>query len=192
MPSSRDVQQGVSDFTHILGLGLMYAGAGALFVMAIVGTISIDLVILAYAERHHNSFLTAYIWFSLFTGGNGHHDPIPLLIASPITSIIAIALSFALGVSGVGIGIAIGWGVAFGILALGFIIDAIAEAIKPAEVQQLPPSGGVAQPQAWQASANGNSPGFFQAQQPSAPVFGAPPPYEPPSENGYAAFQPAY
>ncbi|WBV65081.1 hypothetical protein PGH44_10805 [Legionella pneumophila] len=98
MTLQRSIQKGVSDFSFIIGTGLKYGGAGGLLVMAVVGTVAIDLVLLAAAEKHHNSFLTGFVLGSMFSRGN--LDPVPLLIASPITSAVAVVLSVALGVPG--------------------------------------------------------------------------------------------
>ncbi|BCA95109.1 hypothetical protein TUM19329_14700 [Legionella antarctica] len=129
MSVERSIQKGISDFTFIIGRGLMYGGGAGLLVMAVVGTVAIDLVILAAAERNHNSFLTGFVLGSMFSRGNV--DPVPLLIASPITSIIAVVLSVALGVSGVGVGILIGWGVAASLLAIGYGLEQLSKAIAP-------------------------------------------------------------
>ncbi|CEG56391.1 hypothetical protein [Legionella fallonii] len=123
------IQKGISDFSFIIGTGLKYGGGFGLLVMAAVGTVAIDIVLLAAAEKHHNHFLTGFVLGSMFS--RGHIDPVPLLIASPITSAVAVVLSFALGVPGVGLGILIGWGVAAGVLALGFGLTALAKAIDP-------------------------------------------------------------
>ncbi|MDI1352241.1 MAG: hypothetical protein PSV35_05640 [bacterium] len=127
----RVIQKGIADFTYIIGMGLKYGGAGALFLMAIVGTISIDLVLLAAAEKTNNSFLTGFILGSMFSRGN--IDPLPLLIISPITSLIAVTLSFVLAVPTVGVAILAGWALAASLLALGSGIEAIAQAIEPDE-----------------------------------------------------------
>ena len=79
MAIAHSIQKGVSDFTHIIGTGLKYGGAGSLFLMAVVGTVAIDLVLLAAAEKQRNGFLTGFILGSMFSRGNV--DPIPLLIA---------------------------------------------------------------------------------------------------------------
>jgi hypothetical protein len=129
MSVQRTIQQGISDFSFIIGTGLKYGGGFGLLVMAVVGTVAIDIVILAAADKNHNSFLTGFIWGSLFSRGN--INPLPLLIASPITSVIAVALSFALGVPGVGVGILIGWGVAASLLAIGLGLEALSKAIEP-------------------------------------------------------------
>ncbi|WBV71319.1 hypothetical protein PGH42_16600 [Legionella pneumophila] len=81
MTLQHSIQKGVSDFSFIIGTGLKYGGAGGLLVMAVVGTVAIDLVLLAAAEKHHNSFLTGFVLGSMFSRGN--LDPVPLLIASP-------------------------------------------------------------------------------------------------------------
>ena len=75
------------------------------------------------------SFLTGFVLGSMFSRGN--LDPVPLLIASPITSVIAVALSFALGVPGVGVGILAGWGVAAALLGIGYGLVQLSKAIEP-------------------------------------------------------------
>lgn len=129
MSIERTIQKGISDFSFIIGRGLMYGGGAGLLAMAVVGTVAIDLVLLAAAERSHNHFLTGFIWYSMFSRGNV--DPVPLLIASPLTSVIAVALSFALGVPGVGVGILIGWSVAATLLAVGYGLEQLSKAIAP-------------------------------------------------------------
>jgi hypothetical protein len=130
------IQKGVSDFTMIIGTGLKYGGAGGLFVMAVVGTVAIDLVLLAAAKKNRDSFLTGFILGSMFSRGNS--NPLPLLIASPITSVIAVGLAFALGVSGVGLAILAGWAVAATLLAVGFGLEALAKAIEPEPSYESP------------------------------------------------------
>jgi hypothetical protein len=124
-------QKGAADFTHIIGLGLKYSGGFALLAMAVVGTVSIDIVLLAYASKERNGFLTGLILGTLISNNNTPVNPLYLLIASPITSAIAVGLSFALGVPGVGVAILIGWAVAAAVFAIGLGIVALAEAIDP-------------------------------------------------------------
>lgn len=131
-------QKGISDFSFIIGTGLKYGGAFALVAMAVVGTVSVDIVLLAAAEKQHNAFLTGFVLASMFS--RDVPDPIPLLIASPITSIIAVALSFALGVPGVGVAILLGWTVAAGILAIGLGLEALGKAIEPGSEPEFAPS----------------------------------------------------
>ena len=129
MAVMNSIQRGVSDFTMLIGTGLKYGGAGGLFVMAVVGSISIDLVLLSAAEKNRDSFLTGYILGSMFSRGNV--NPIPLLIASPITSAIAVGLSFALGVPGTGLAILAGWVLAATLLAVGLGLESLAKALDP-------------------------------------------------------------
>lgn len=129
MSFQHSLQKGVSDFSFIIGRGMIYGGAGALFVMAVVGTISIDLVLLSAAEKNHDRFLTGFVLGSMFSRGNT--DPVPLLIASPISSAIAVVLSVALGVPEVGLVIMAGWLLAATTLAIGYGIEALAKAINP-------------------------------------------------------------
>ncbi|HEN5499872.1 TPA: hypothetical protein U6294_002635 [Legionella pneumophila] len=129
MTLQHSIQKGVSDFSFIIGTCLKYGGAGGLLVMAVVGTVAIDLVLLAAAEKHHNSFLTGFVLGSMFSRGN--LDPVPLLIASPITSAVAVVLSVALGVPGVGLAILAGWTLAGTLLAVGMGLEAFAKSINP-------------------------------------------------------------
>lgn len=140
MFNARDIQQGVSDLSMIIGLGMMYGGGAALFIMAVVGTLAIDLVLLCFLMKEArssrgNPFLTGFLLGALCfrpgpTGGVG--DMTSLLIASPITSGIAVALAFGLGVPVVGLAILAGWLAAATLLLIGYAATALAEAIKPA------------------------------------------------------------
>jgi hypothetical protein len=129
MSFQHSIQKGVSDFSYIIGQGLIYGGGASLLVMAAVGTVAIDLVLLAYADKTHNDFLTGFILGSMFFGPKV--DPLPLLIASPITSLIAVGLSVALGVPMIGAAILAGWAFAAALLAVGFGLVALSEAIEP-------------------------------------------------------------
>lgn len=134
MSIQRSIQKGVSDFSYIIGAGMMYGGGASLFIMAAVGTVAIDLVLLAYAEKNHNDFLTGFIMGSLFFGPRV--DPIPLLIASPITSLIAVGLSVALGVPGVGVAILAGWAFGAIMLGAGYGLVALSEQIAPEPLRE--------------------------------------------------------
>lgn len=132
MSLERSIQKGISDFSFIIGTGLKYGGAGSLLVMAIVGTAAIDIVKLAAvanSRNHNNDFLTGYVLGSMFYGRA--FDPLPLLVISPITSLIAVALSVPLGVPMVGAAILAGWAAAAIILGVGLGLTALAEAIRP-------------------------------------------------------------
>jgi hypothetical protein len=129
MSTSSDIQKGVSDLSLIIGKGLMYGGGAGLLIMAVVGTVSIDIVLLSYAEKTHNHFLTGYILGTMLWGPKA--DPVPLLIASPITSLLAVGLSVALGVPAVGAAILAGWALAATVMGLGYGLMALAEAIEP-------------------------------------------------------------
>lgn len=131
MAVARTIQKGVSDFNMIIGTGLKYGGAFGLFAMAVVGTVAIDLVLLSAAKKNRDSFLTGFILGSMFSRGSV--NPIPSLIVSPITSAIAVGLSVALGVPGVGLAILAGWAVAATLLAVGLGLEAFAAAIDPEE-----------------------------------------------------------
>ena len=131
MSLERTIQKGVSDFAFIIGTGLKYGGGFGLLVMAVVGTVAIDIVLLAAAEKRHNDFMTGFVLGSMFSRGNP--DPSYMLMASPITTAIAVVLSFALGVPGVGIDLLVGWGIAATLLAVGCGLEAFSKAIDPDE-----------------------------------------------------------
>ncbi|WP_298624606.1 hypothetical protein [uncultured Legionella sp.] len=129
MSVQSDIQKGVSDLSLIIGKGLMYGGGASLLVMAVIGTVSIDIVLLHYAEKTQNSFLTGYILGTMLWGPKV--NPLPALMLSPITSLIAVGLSVALGVPGVGGAILAGWAFAATVLGLGYGLVALSEAIEP-------------------------------------------------------------
>ncbi|PYD07304.1 hypothetical protein DND36_32720, partial [Pseudomonas savastanoi pv. glycinea] len=120
MSLESSLQKGIADFSLILGKGLIYGGGAGLLIMAVVGTIAIDLVLLAYAEKHHNDFMTGWILGTIFWGPRV--DPLPLLIVSPITSLIAVGLSLALGVPQVGVALLAGWALASTVFAIGCVL----------------------------------------------------------------------
>lgn len=121
------VQRGLSECSYIIGKALFYSGGIALFLMACVGTMAIDIVLLSYAEKNHDSFLTGFILGSILWGRSP--DPLPMLIISPLTSAVAIALSFALGVSGVGLAILTGWAISASVFAIGCGILALSDSL---------------------------------------------------------------
>ncbi|KTC91742.1 hypothetical protein [Legionella cincinnatiensis] len=127
MSLESSVEKGIADFSLIIGKGLMYGGGAGLLIMAVVGTIAIDLVLLAYAEKHHNDFMTGWILGTMFWGPRV--DPLPLLIASPITSLIAVGLSLALGVPQVGVALLTGWALAATVFTVGCALVSLSESI---------------------------------------------------------------
>ncbi|QEY52214.1 hypothetical protein [Legionella longbeachae] len=127
MSLESSLQKGIADFSLILGKGLIYGGGAGLLIMAVVGTIAIDLVLLAYAEKHHNDFMTGWILGTMFWGPRV--DPLPLLIVSPITSLIAVGLSLALGVPQVGVALLAGWALASTVFAIGCALVSLSESL---------------------------------------------------------------
>lgn len=125
----RAIQKAVADFSYIIGAGMMYGGGLGLLSMAIIGTVSLDIVLLAYAEKKHNDFMTGWILASMFFGPK--QDPVPLLIASPITSLIAVALSFALEVPHIGLAILAGWAIASTLFVVGLGLMVASESLQP-------------------------------------------------------------
>lgn len=120
----------MKNFLKITGEVIINIGAACLFMMAIIGTISIDLVILAAivaasekSNRREHSFLTGYLWGSMFSNRHHHNDDYSvMLIISPITTAIAITLSIFLGVPMVGLALAAGWLASLGIMGVGIML----------------------------------------------------------------------
>lgn len=106
------IQKGVADFSFIIGTGMYYGGAAALFTMAVVGTVAVDLVVLSYAKKNNTQFLSGFLCSSFFSRqpnlGNLGNFGIALIV-SPITTALAIALSVCLGVPQVGLYLMAGW-----------------------------------------------------------------------------------
>lgn len=132
-----------------IGTGIMYVGIFGVGAMLIVGTVSLDIVILAFLAKESrnnrgNAFITGYLWGSLFNRPDPYYysssrygyyqAPLPdmtvLLIASPIITIIAIAASFALGVPGVGVGLFLGWAAALSTIGVGYAIHQLGNGLE--------------------------------------------------------------
>jgi len=128
----------VGEYTQYVGLGLIFA-------MAVVGTVAIDIVILAALakalsesnNRRGNGlgdypFVTLMLWNMMFNSSSSRHNTgvidfgLQLLIA-PVTTMIAIGLSILLGVPQVGVALIAGWVVALGVLAVGYLIEQAAD-----------------------------------------------------------------
>lgn len=123
-----DIQEGASDLSGILGTVLMYGGGAGLFIMAAVGTVAIDIVLLTAASKSHNDFLTALVFMNLFIGPRP--DPLFALIASPITTGIAVILAVCLGVPQVGFALMAGWAIAASLCLLGYGLLMLSDALK--------------------------------------------------------------
>lgn len=130
MSLGKSIQQGTSDLSFILGTALLYSGGVSLCIMAVIGTIAVDLVILAFAEKNHNAFLTGFVLGSLLFRDSGPANPAALISSSLIMSGLAIGLAFGLGVPGVGIIIAAGWCAAAALCAVGMLFRVLGEALR--------------------------------------------------------------
>lgn len=126
---AESMQKGASNFSFILGKALFYTGAAGLFTMAVVGTVAIDIVLLSYARKSHDRFLSGMIFAGLFFGNRS--DMTPALIASPITTAVAVVLSVCLGVPGVGLALLAGWLAAGLLFAAGKGLVGLSEVIEP-------------------------------------------------------------
>lgn len=128
MALADDIQEGLSDLSGILGTVLIYGGGAGLFVMALVGTVALDIVLLAAAMQSHNDFVTAFVFMSIFMGPKP--DPTMAFIASPATTAIAVILSVCLGVPQVGFALMAGWAIAASLCLLGYGLLMLSDALK--------------------------------------------------------------
>lgn len=125
------VKKTVADLSHITGTILMVGGGVGLFLMAVVGTLAVDLVLLTYARKRGDAFLTGFALGSLMTRQYWG----PLFATSIVTTGIAVILSIALGVSGVGAALLAGWAAAALTFAAGAALHALGDSL-----EQSPPS----------------------------------------------------
>ena len=131
MITQEKIGQGVQSLGHFA----YWTGVFGIGAMAVVGTFAIDLVIIATVldnakknqnnqssqQQTNNFFVTMMLW-NMMSSKNSHTsftDYLLLLLISPITSAIAIGLSFYLGVSSVGIAILGGWAASLSLVTLG-------------------------------------------------------------------------
>ncbi len=109
------IKKPAADMCHILGTILMCGGGAGLFIMSVVGTLSVDLVLLAYASRRNDQFLTGFILGSMFQ----RQSMWPFLGCSLAMTGVAVILSVALGVPGAGALLLAGWAAATLTFSLG-------------------------------------------------------------------------
>ena len=140
------VQQGAADCSFILGTALMYGGGAILLIMSVVGTISVDIVLLVWLSKQNsssNSFLTGYLVGSMFSRPYYHHCHhhcdysvnndflITLMIMSVIMTLVAVVLSICLGVPQVGAILIAGWALGAVVCLAGFALRTLGENIAP-------------------------------------------------------------
>lgn len=123
------VKKTAADLSHMTGTILMVGGGVGLFLMAVVGTLAVDLVLLAYARRRGDAFLTGFALGSLMTRQYWG----PLFATSIVTTGIAVILSIALGVSGVGAALLAGWAAAALTFAAGAALHALGDSLEPSQ-----------------------------------------------------------
>jgi hypothetical protein len=126
-----------------VGEYIAYTSMFFLLIMGIVGTMSIDIVILAVllkeAKHNDNAFATGFLWGLLFSYnrpyyGSSHYGPDPLydnagilICVSLIMTAIAMVLAATLGVPEIALFLAIGWGGAIAITSIGLGVYGFAE-----------------------------------------------------------------
>jgi hypothetical protein len=165
----------------LLGLGISYLGLGAVFAMAVIGTISIDLVILAYIAKESRSnssniFLSLMLWNFMFRHDSAYVSFGVSLLVSPFLSAISVGLAVALGVPEIAVLLIAGWAGAFTIILAGAVIYGLGDAIQ-ATWDAICTS--------LQSSRNASNSTTYQPEprRVSSPGYNneAPPPYEPPT-----------
>lgn len=118
----------------ILGMGVVYIGLGALFTMAIIGTMSLDLLLLcmlSQSNSRNNNFLTTlFMWNIMLSNRSSLYENIGFsLLASPFISAISIGLSVAVGLPEFGVLLLAGWVGAFTILLVGAAIYGLGDTL---------------------------------------------------------------
>jgi hypothetical protein len=121
-----------ADVCHILGTILMCGGGAGLFIMSVIGSISIDLVILSYASKRRDGFMTGFILGSMFSRGSIW----PFFGCSLATTGVAVILSIALGVPGIGALLLAGWAAAILTFSLGATLYNIGDKLETPEPTQ--------------------------------------------------------
>ena len=121
----------------ILGKGIVYLGLGALFIMAIIGTMSLDLLILCLISqsdrRNNNFFATLFMWDIMLSNRSSLYENIGFsLLASPFISAVTIGLSVAVGLPEFGLLQLAGWVGAFTILLAGAVIYGLGDTLEDA------------------------------------------------------------
>ncbi|OGV25364.1 MAG: hypothetical protein A3F18_00170 [Legionellales bacterium RIFCSPHIGHO2_12_FULL_37_14] len=136
------------------GIGVTWVGLACLFVASVVGTVSIDLVILMALSKsgsRHNGVLTGFILGSFLFRDRSYSytSPAVLMVSSLIMTAIAIGIAMAYAMPFVAIILAGIWALAIGVTGLGIGIKALGEVIEkenyvtfpaPANTAQFPPS----------------------------------------------------
>ena len=160
-----------------IGQYTLYTGAFGLFVMAVVGTFSIDLVFIAAMKKSAEEnkplefMMTAWVWHCF--SGSKDAAPLALLLVSPLTTAVAIGLSIAYGVSWVGLYLAGGWGIAAGIFLLGYALYEFGKwlSIDNSKTYSQPPEA-FARNVAGSGTATASAPPYLYAQHDNFVLFG--------------------
>ena len=125
-----DVARSVVRGVNFFGMAVTFIGMGLLFTMAIVGTISFDIILLAVilkSDNRDHPFITGLLLGSLMS--NNHSNSFSrvglgtLFIVSLIMTLIAIPVSAVCDVPEIGFGLVMGWGIAAATFITGLIIN---------------------------------------------------------------------
>ena len=122
----------------VVGKGVVILGVGAVFLMSVIGALSLDILLLylvAKDSRNNNSFanmiVTFWLWDRLISNSERFYQDIGLMIAaSPFITAITVGLSFALGAPEVGMLLIAGWVASFTIILAGAVIHGIGEVLE--------------------------------------------------------------
>lgn len=113
---------------RVLGQGIAYIGIGAVFLMTVIGAISVDLCILYWVSQNSRtlgeSFICSlFLWDIMLARRSNLYENIGFsLLSSLILSAISVGLSFALGVPEFAVLLLAGWAGAFTIILVGAVI----------------------------------------------------------------------
>ena len=130
----------------LLGELITSIGMAAIILMFLVGTIAIDIVILAYLSKearrndnHDHQFLTGYLFGLFWSNHDSNHRSFysntkDMMIASMLLTAVAILLSVVLEVPEVGALLVSGWAVSCAIILLGMAVYSLGDILGAATV----------------------------------------------------------
>jgi hypothetical protein len=118
----------------VIGKGVVILGMAALFLMSIIGAMSLDLLLLyviSNRSSRDNVFVTIYLWHMLLSSRDSLYQDVGLMVlCSPFISAITVGLSFAVGAPEFGVLLMAGWVGAFTVVLAGTTIYGLGDALE--------------------------------------------------------------
>ena len=125
MSLARSIQD-LGFYTRMTG----YVGVGT---MAVVGTMAIDLVMMAAIHKsakegqYFDVATELWTWHLL---SNKNMDPLYLIILSPLTTVFAIGLSIAYEVPSIGLYLALVWALSLSLVVVGWGLEGLGKSVE--------------------------------------------------------------